>query len=603
MFRKNEEKPRKAPSLDKKTSILIAVAVLLYSKLSHANDTTLLTNADLELMKQLNQLPDDSNQADDAELTEQTEESTQIDAQAQPITDAPLLAQADTHSANSQLLLSQTSEQTLNFTPETQKAAQIDAQFLNQGPIQSVGSSTSFGGGISPMNFAIGGAGIATGIGLIASKSDKVTSTAPAPTVMDFTTSSAGIKADLSTNASTVTVFKDVNLDEIFDDPNDTNLGRQTLDTVENNVSVANTVVGSPFHDQFTASSTTTSIQGGDGNDLITGGSGTIDIQGGTGNDTITAGSGTTTISGGEGNDLLTSADNNANVTLDGGAGDDVLDGKNANDHLIGGEGKDTLSGNAGNDTLKGDAGDDTLSGGTGDDILYGGSENDQLKGDAGNDILQGDAGNDTLTGGADHDTLNGGAGDDTLSGGTGTNLVYGGAGDDTVSGEQGDDTIFVSSGNNTLDGGQGHDTLSFKHATHGATATLNSSMSESGFNDGSTSQATNFESMEGSKFNDTLTGEANKANTIFGSPGSDTLDGGERSTTDAAQFNTLDYSTLDDDTTLTVKSVHVNLATQTVTSPESGDATFSDTVTNFNHIVGTKEKDTLIGDIQYHKK
>lgn len=59
-----------------------------------------------------------------------------------------------------------------------------------------------------------------------------------------------------------------------------------------------------------------------------------------------------------------------ADLTLIGGAGNDVLRGGDGHDLLIGGDGDDLLIGGAGNDTLIGGAGHDTLIGGDGDDTL-----------------------------------------------------------------------------------------------------------------------------------------------------------------------------------------------------------------------------------------
>lgn len=59
-----------------------------------------------------------------------------------------------------------------------------------------------------------------------------------------------------------------------------------------------------------------------------------------------------------------------ADLTLIGGAGNDVLRGGGGHDLLIGSDGDDLLIGGAGNDTLIGGAGRDTLVGGDGDDTL-----------------------------------------------------------------------------------------------------------------------------------------------------------------------------------------------------------------------------------------
>lgn len=74
----------------------------------------------------------------------------------------------------------------------------------------------------------------------------------------------------------------------------------------------------------------------------------------------------------------------NKDVTIKGGAGDDVLSGASTTDatKVI------TIEGNDGNDTITGGAGKDVLSGGAGNDILTGGASADALTTGAGNDII-----------------------------------------------------------------------------------------------------------------------------------------------------------------------------------------------------------------------
>jgi len=94
----------------------------------------------------------------------------------------------------------------------------------------------------------------------------------------------------------------------------------------------------------------------------------------------------------GAGNDTLVVDSNvNANITADGGSGNDVL---------IGGNGNDRLSGGSGNDVIAGRGGNDVLSGGNGNDVLYGGRGNDSLYGGRGNDYLDGGPGHDHNNGG-----------------------------------------------------------------------------------------------------------------------------------------------------------------------------------------------------------
>ncbi len=71
--------------------------------------------------------------------------------------------------------------------------------------------------------------------------------------------------------------------------------------------------------------------------------------------------------------------------------------------------------------------GDVTILGGAGNDILWANIGNDTIFGAAGDDIIDGGPGNDILNGNADNDQIFGGEGDDHLDGGDGDDMLYGG--------------------------------------------------------------------------------------------------------------------------------------------------------------------------------
>lgn len=71
--------------------------------------------------------------------------------------------------------------------------------------------------------------------------------------------------------------------------------------------------------------------------------------------------------------------------------------------------------------------GDVTIQGGAGDDILWGNAGNDRIVGAQGNDIIDGGPGNDTLEGGDDNDRINGGDGNDVVLGQNGNDILFGG--------------------------------------------------------------------------------------------------------------------------------------------------------------------------------
>src|SRR6266566_285277 len=78
-------------------------------------------------------------------------------------------------------------------------------------------------------------------------------------------------------------------------------------------------------------------------------------------------------INAGDGNDRVNVTKAIANVSIDGGAGNDVL---------LGGGGADLITGGAGNDIIKGRSGNDQMYGGAGNDKLFGGAGNDTIGGD-----------------------------------------------------------------------------------------------------------------------------------------------------------------------------------------------------------------------------
>jgi Ca2+-binding RTX toxin-like protein len=151
-------------------------------------------------------------------------------------------------------------------------------------------------------------------------------------------------------------------------------------------------------------------------------------------------------------------ANDTANVTLEGGSGNDLLVGGSGDDLFQGGGGADAIAGGGGNDTVSyrssalavgvnlatglgsgGDAVGDTL---TGIENVLGSDQGDILTGNNGANILSGFAGADTLSGGGGDDVLDGGAGDDTIVGGQGADTMLGGAGNDNYFVDSGIDGV-----------------------------------------------------------------------------------------------------------------------------------------------------------------
>ncbi len=200
-----------------------------------------------------------------------------------------------------------------------------------------------------------------------------------------------------------------------------------------------------------------------------------------------------------------------ADLTIEGGAGNDEIEGGAGHDDLFGGDGDDTLVGNGGFNTLSGEAGDDSFVIGPGYDSVAGGDgfdtvnlgwmangavvngfENGDFEVMAGGTLkvsatqvervlgsywddelnftfttvamtLDGGNGDDYVVGGTAGDSVSGGEGNDVLDGGRGADLVFGGGGDDRL--------VIANVGDgaaDTMDGGTGHDVIDARDSSAG---------------------------------------------------------------------------------------------------------------------------------------
>jgi Ca2+-binding RTX toxin-like protein len=236
----------------------------------------------------------------------------------------------------------------------------------------------------------------------------------------------------------------------------------------------------------------------------------------------------------------------NANDTLDGGAGDDTIFGQGGDDLIIGG--RDSLASRDINNTIDVEDLEDKTESDDGNDALYGGGGNDVILGGQGNDILDGGDGNDTLSGQDGIDIFRGGAGIDTVdfskespfqllvnlatnvasggtasgdtfysienligsddridrfvgtsaanhfwgrgggdyfNGGDGNDILDGGNDGDILYGEGGNDTIIGGAGQDYLDGGSGIDTVVYTGSSGGVTIDLANGTAIGGDGDG----------------------------------------------------------------------------------------------------------------------
>lgn len=331
-------------------------------------------------------------------------------------------------------------------------------------------------------------------------------------------------------------------------------------------------------------------VRGSTYGDLITGNNSNNLFLGGAGNDTISGGIGadtfyyTTENSGGDlGSDFL-----------DGGADADTY---NAGNNNIGGFGTANI-GNAQRTTsitLYLDSTKDINSNSIADSVDYGitlsGSYNqfaytvsggftsiDQMINfenattGSGNDLLVGSDTNNVLSGYTGSDTIYGYGGNDTLYADNG----YGDASVDTIYGGEGNDTIYIYSGNDIADAGNGTDTLSFGNASSYTGITANLTTGVVSFLT-YTITVSNFENVSGTVNADTITGDANN-NSIWGGLGNDVLNGG-------GGIDLADYSSAG-------SAVTVNLTTGAASGGYG-----SDTLSNFEAILGSGYNDLLTGD------
>lgn len=349
------------------------------------------------------------------------------------------------------------------------------------------------------------------------------------------------------------------------------------LNTLSDTSLAANGVefVGSADGDFLDASATDVEVNanGAAGDDTLLGGISADSLRGDTGNDSLSGGDGDDVLVGGEGNDIL-----------DGGEGFDSADYSDA---------AAAVSVNLGLFTQQdtGGAGEDTL---VNIESVIGSSFDDNLTAGNADSNLIGGAGNDTLTGGDGFDFLNGGDGNDNLVD-PNNGLLSGDAGDDFIDGtahyENDSNGVFVNYSDQSVDvHGDGSLVLAARTAIDGygdtdsfgaAAVNLHASNHDdhvTGSNDGQ------FIWLRAG--DDTAFGLDGDDSFIAGS-GNDVLDGG-------AGFDWLRYQDDGfDGAGPASQGVNVNLATGVVLDG-FGD---TDTVSNFEGVIGSELNDTLTGD------
>jgi Ca2+-binding RTX toxin-like protein len=222
-------------------------------------------------------------------------------------------------------------------------------------------------------------------------------------------------------------------------------------------------------------------------------------------------------------------------VTVDGGAGDDVLR------YEPSGRGAAVMFGRAGDDRIEGDFLNDTLSGGRGNDTLIGEGGEDVLQGGRGADLLDGGAGGvstgvlqPTFGDAASYRNANGPVRADLSNPATNTGdaagdvyigieSLIGSRHNDTLVGDNGANVIEGRAGADSIIGLDGFDTASYAGAPAGVRADLANPAVNTGHAAGDT--YVSIEGLLGSAFADTLSG-TDDPNTIRGGAGDDLIEG-----------------------------------------------------------------------------
>ncbi len=180
--------------------------------------------------------------------------------------------------------------------------------------------------------------------------------------------------------------------------------------------------------------------------------------------------------------------------------------------------------------------------------------------------------------------------GDDTFHGGRGNDTIDGGAGSDLLYGDKGND-VFVQkdfAGNDTIVGGAGMDTADYSQAQDaGSSITVDiTSGSVLKYQEGvvlGTDDVWGLEKIVGTGFDDVMQGGIMwNLDTHYLSF---TLDGG-------AGVDTLSYRNGEGK----AGSINLNLGSGTVVKYAGGAEVGRDKVSNFEHVIGSRQNDTLIG-------
>lgn len=317
----------------------------------------------------------------------------------------------------------------------------------------------------------------------------------------------------------------------------------------------------------------------GSGNDLLLGTLGESFMLGGLGDDIYVVDSiGDTVLEYvNEGVDLIRSnvtigllAANVENLTLMGASAINAK-GNGLSNLIIGNAANNILNGGSGNDTLKAGLGNDTYVVDAVADVV---TENLN----EGTDTVQSSVSIGSLAVNVENLMLMGTA----AINGTGNelaNYMVGNGANNGLSGGLGGDIIRGGLGNDTLDGGDGSDWVDYRDMSAAVTVNLSNTSTAQNTGAAGLDLLTNFENIFGGSGNDTLIGNVN-ANIIRAGLGNDSLDGG-------AGIDYADYRDFNG-------ALTVNLA---LTTAQNTGAAGTDTLINFENVLGGAGNDTLSGN------
>ncbi|QQS10754.1 MAG: hypothetical protein IPK81_14025 [Rhodospirillales bacterium] len=209
--------------------------------------------------------------------------------------------------------------------------------------------------------------------------------------------------------------------------------------------------------------------------------------------------------------------------------------------------------------------------------------------------VLGAGSGTDTIGDAEDEILVAGASGSsNTLYGGLGGDVLFGDAAADSLYGGAGDDTLFGGAANDRLDGGTGIDRVTYAAAGAGVVVDL-SAGTASVNGTGEVDQLVSIEGVVATAYADTVYGGSNN-DILSGGAGVDRLEGGGGDDTiEGGAANDTLYGGSGNDL-LSYERSRIGVFVDLATSSVSGGHAAGDVVSGFEHVIGTREADTIYG-------